>query len=98
MVVFSVPASQVRGVSGREVWQELAIVPDLGLSWLLQHQRNAGPPQIYITAIGQGDPVEHGKAVFIGKEVGLQALFLIQSVTPDTSAAVHKANHRRHLG
>jgi hypothetical protein len=36
-----------------------------------------------ITAIGQGDPVGHGKAVFIGKEVGSQALFLIRSVTPE---------------
>ena len=59
----------------------MGIVLDLGLSKRLHHQLIAGRPQFDITAIGQGHPVEHGKAVFISKEAGSQALFPIRSVT-----------------
>jgi hypothetical protein len=46
-----------------------------------QYTLHAPAQQIDITAIGQGNPVEHGKAVFTGKKVVLYPPFPIWLVT-----------------
>jgi len=47
----------------------------------LRYTLHAPAWQIDITAIGQGDPIEQGKAVFTGKKVGLYPPFPIWPAT-----------------